>query len=598
MGQFGWCRLLIPEGKSPEDWINELVTTDGIEAVKELLCECESKTSALLNALPDLILVLDEEARFVFYHTSGPGLYLRPSVFLGRRHDEVMPPELWPLFSRAWEQVRRGEIAEYSYPLEMPDGRCWYAARFSPLRRQDKFRGAVVVIRDITEKKLLEEQCEAVAVTDHLTKLPNRILLRDRLRQCFHRLERASETKCALYCIDIDRFKNVNDSLGVAAGDALLCEVGSRLRCALRPSDTVARLGSDEFAILVEGLDDEAQGFRLAERLTQLFVPSFFVGRQTVTLSASVGFAFITQPIDDPDQILVEADLALAKAKRAGGGHYAVYDEELYKQARHRLELEEELRRALERNELTVHYQPVFSLDTCRIIGVEALARWKSAKHGWVSPAEFIPLAEETGLIVALDRFVCRTACHQVARWLALFPALADTPFWVSVNFSPRHLWNPGFVEEIWGILEEAQLDPQRLKVEVTESLMMGNLEEAKLLLERLASLGISPCIDDFGTGYSALAYLLHLPVRSLKIDVSFVRNIPGPEKAEGIVKTILGLSRYLDLEIIAEGVENSDQQQFLLAAGCSLAQGYLLSPPEPVEKIEQLLREQFLESS
>lgn len=559
-------------------------------ADSRVLLEWKTKFEALLRALPDLVFVLDAEGRFVSYHTSGPGLYLSPTVFLGKQHNEVMPPELCTLFVPAFQRAKRGEVSEYSYPLDMPDGRRWYTARISPWMMGSEFQGVVVVIREITERKILEDKLTEQSLRDPITELPNRVLFIDRLTQCVRRLQRAPEIGAVLLLLDVDHFKFVNDAVGQVGGDYILREIGTRLRAVLRPFDTVARLGSDEFAVLVEGIEDETEALRIAGRLSEAMKPPFHVLEHSLSLTGSIGIVIIKPPLPEPSQLLAEAGLAVGKAKQQGANSQVIYDVHLHEHAIRQLELERDLREALEREELEVYFQPVVELTTSKVVGVEALARWFRSPDQEISPAEFIPIAEESGLIYALDRLVCRKACSHLAKWLKQDPRLAEEGFWVSVNFSPRHVIQASFCEEILGILASVQLAPHHLKMEVTESLLLGSFEQAQRALDELAAKGIEPCLDDFGTGYSALGYLLNLPIRILKMDMSFVQQVPGTSVAEGIVHTIVGLSDHLPLQIVGEGVETEKQAGFLASSGCRFAQGYYFGKPMPATSLEEVL--------
>jgi diguanylate cyclase (GGDEF)-like protein/PAS domain S-box-containing protein len=554
------------------------------------LVECQSKFTALLNALPDLVFILDAEGRFTFYHSSGPGLYLSPTVFLGKHHNEVMPPDLCKLFAPAFERAKRGEWSEYSYALDLPDGRRWYTVRLSPWFIDQKFCGVVTVIREITDRIMLQDKMIRQGLTDSVTGIPNRLLFLDRLRHCALQLERAPDLGAAIILLDLDHFKIINDAVGPSNADLLLREVGKRLKALVRPFDTVARLGSDEFAILVEGVHDELEALRVTSRLAEVFNRPFEVEGHAVTLTASMGVAIIKPPCPDPTQMIAQAELALGRAKQQGPSSQVIYDATLHKEAMRRLEIEQDLREALERKELQAYYQPVIDLQTGRMVGLEALARWIHPTKGAISPAEFIPVAEESGLVFPLDKRICEFACRHMAQWLKQYPHLAERGFWVSVNFSPRHVARPSFPEEIAEILRVIGLAPRHLKIEVTESRMLGTFEQAQKILEALAALGTEPCLDDFGTGYSALGYLIHLPFRLLKMDISFMRNVPGGQQAEAIVQTIVGLSQHLNLSVVAEGIEREDQAEFLKQAGCQFAQGYLFAPPTPPSEVEKLL--------
>jgi diguanylate cyclase (GGDEF)-like protein/PAS domain S-box-containing protein len=572
----------------------ELLTKSPAELM-EILRECVAKTRALLHSLPDLVFVLDEEGQFLFYHThaAAPALYLSPNLFLGKKHNEVMPPELCQKFEPAFECAKGGQASQYSYSLEMPDGCHWYSAYVTPWNVRGRFRGVVVVVREITEHVKMEHSLEEAAFTDEVTGLPNRRLFLDRLAQSVQRLARNSASGAVLYAIDIDRFRHVNEAADTTVGDAVLKEIGIRLRSVVGASNTVARLGADEFAVLVETSDD-TEALRLSERLSEALARPFVVNSQSYTLTASIGIVLIKDAGADPSRLLRDVDLAMNKAKQAGGNKRVIFNEDLHRDAVQQIEIEKDLREALENEAIEVHYQPIFCLQDLRLCAVEALARWNHPTRGPIPPCDFITAAEESGLIQALDRFVCRTACRQVGEWLTAYPWLRERGFWVSVNFSPRHIAAPGFVDEIRQILEETGLDPRCLRVEVTESLVMGDPAQARQALEQLAALGVSACLDDFGKGYSALGYLLYLPFGVLKMDISFVHNVPGTRQAEGIVKTILELAENLDLDLVAEGVEKKEQAEFLRSVGCRFAQGFLFARPQPASGIAALLEREM----
>jgi diguanylate cyclase (GGDEF)-like protein len=389
----------------------------------------------------------------------------------------------------------------------------------------------------------------------------------------------------AVLLVDLDHFKRVNDSLGHAVGDELLVIVAQRLLAATRGSDTVARLGGDEFAILLAGVDHEADAIRVADRIVARLAEPFHLGTRTLHIGASVGIA-LAAPGDAADDLLRNADLALYEAKGGGKGHHALYAPALHTSAVERLELEDELRRALERTEaggdgtpLLLHYQPVIDLRTGRMRGAEALVRWRHPVRGMIPPAAFIPLAEATDLIVPLGRWVLREACRAAAAWTGHATDDGPGPS-VSVNVSGRQLARADFLDEVTAALRDTRLAPERLVLEVTESVLLADLDVALGRLSTLRALGVRLALDDFGTGYSSLAYLQRLPVEVLKIDRAFTADVTDDGKRGAFARTILTLAETLGLRAVAEGVETVAQHQALLALGCELGQGYLYARP------------------
>ena len=448
-------------------------------------------------------------------------------------------------------------------------------------------RPAVLVLaRDVTAERALETRLRHQALHDPLTGLANRELFRDRAGHALERSRRRDATHAVLF-LDLDTFKAVNDTLGHVTGDRVLIEFAERLRENLRSGDTAARLGGDEFAVLVEDAS-EADATAIAARFLEVFSRPVRVEGREVVLTASLGIA-LTERDQTVEELLRNADLAMYDAKRRGRNRWAVFAPDLHAAARHRFELEADLRAALERDdELSLQYQPVVMLPEGRSIGIEALARWRHPERGPVSPAEFIPLAEESGLIHPLGRWVLHTACRQFASWTARYPAARH----LSVNVSTRQL-DEGFPAEVAAALDAGGLPPERLVLEITESLFIGNVAASVARLQRLKGLGVRLAMDDFGTGYSSLSYLRDLPLDILKIDKSFVDVVSyGPEKA-AVARAVVKLARTFGLLAVAEGVEEPEQVEALVALGCTLAQGYLFSPPlDPVDLEARLAAE------
>ncbi|MDB5901410.1 MAG: putative signaling protein, partial [Betaproteobacteria bacterium] len=454
----------------------------------------------------------------------------------------------------------------------------WNNLQISPVR-DDK--GTVThyvgIQSDVTELKQYQVELEYRANYDSLTGLANKNLLGDRLTQAIAWANRVQGRIAILY-LDLDRFKIVNDSLGHAKGDALLKRVAERLKLNVRESDTVARLGGDEFAVVLNGIDEPSAAAALAQKvLVELQQPIRLDGHEVFT-GASIGVCIYPGDGPDADCLLKNADTAMYRAKHSGGNQLCFYTEDLNANALERLRLEADLRHALAMNEFELHYQARLALDSGRSSSVEALIRWRRGTSGLVYPAEFIPLAEETGLIIPIGEWVLRTACAQVRRW-------ADeghTDMRVAVNLSPRQFRQTDLVATITAILEETGAHASQLELEITETVAMHDPEVSRALLQELSDLGIAIAIDDFGTGYSSLAYLKRFPIDHLKIDQSFVQAIPGDADSSNIVRSIIALGKSLGLTVIAEGVETEAQRVFLKAEGCDEMQGYLHSRPAP----------------
>jgi diguanylate cyclase (GGDEF)-like protein len=438
------------------------------------------------------------------------------------------------------------------------------------------------------------------ALHDHLTQLPNRALFMNRLRHVVARRSRRPDRTFAVLFIDLDRFKTVNDSIGHAAGDRLLLETASRLTGVLRPSDSVsataessdadgqeglARLGGDEFTILLEDLRSAADAIRVAERLQNaLGVPVVIDGRE-VFVTASIGIAIASPDHQSAEDLLRDADTAMYKAKTAGGDRYAIFDATMHKDAIDRLQLEMDFRRAIERHELALRYQPIVSLQDHRIAGYEALIRWHHPVHGVVSPAVFLTMAEETGLIARIDSWVLREACSEAARW----QVPGEKPISVSVNISAKGFGRPDLPELVATTLKETNLDPRALRLEITETVAMADAKRTRELLASIRELGVRLSLDDFGTGFSSLSYLQAFPIDLLKIDRSFVVAMDQNAECREIIRTILSLAAALNLEVVAEGTETEEQAQYLASLNCHYAQGYFFGKPMTPQQLSKL---------
>ncbi|MCF4995425.1 EAL domain-containing protein [Pseudomonas syringae] len=440
----------------------------------------------------------------------------------------------------------------------------------------------VAVFSDISAIKNSEQELKHLAHHDPLTDLPNRLLFSDRAEQALASAQ-VHKRGCTLLLIDLDHFKMINDSLGHSVGDLLLKSVSTRLQNLSGPGLTLARLGGDEFAVLVDSYPQPAQGAALAQSIIEGFNDPFHVGGHSLFINASIGISLFPGDAQTAEQLLRNADAALFKAKNSGRNGYALYTEELTAHARQRVEIASELRRALERKELRVYYQPVHDLKTSRLISVEALVRWEHPQRGLVSPAEFIPIAERTGLIAEIDAWVMREACQQMCQWQAAGVVLS----FVAVNVSSRLFARRELLEHVAQVLHETGLDPAYLELEVTESAVMDDPEVALEQMHRLRELGIRLAIDDFGTGYSSLLRLKRLPVQKLKIDQGFVAGLPWDDDDAAIVRVIIALARSMGMQVHAEGIEQVEQAAFLLEHGCDLGQGYWFGRPVPAHNID-----------
>jgi diguanylate cyclase (GGDEF)-like protein/PAS domain S-box-containing protein len=451
---------------------------------------------------------------------------------------------------------------------------------------QGEVIGAASIGADITERRRVERQLIHDAFHDTLTGLPNRALLMDRLVGALARARRRAGQLVAVLFLDVDRFKFVNDSLGHGAGDQLLIQMSKVLGACVRPGDTVARLGGDEFTILLEGLDEPADAVRVADRIQESLAAPFKLEGHEVFATASVGIAISTREYSRPEDLLRDADTAMYQAKAGGKARHQIFDTSMHNRAVQVLALENELRRAVEKKSFLLHYQPIVELQTGCIVALEALVRWEHSERGLVSPVEFVHLAEETGLIHEIGEWALAEACRSAREWVEEL----GYDLTINVNISSKQFSQTNLVEQVAGVLRETKLEPRRLKLEITESVIMENADLALEMLMRLRELGARVCIDDFGTGYSSLAYLLRFPADTLKIDRSFVTAMAKGGRNAQIVGSIVSLGAGLDMDVVAEGVETQIQREQLATLGCRLAQGFLFSRPVDRERIGALL--------
>jgi diguanylate cyclase (GGDEF)-like protein len=445
------------------------------------------------------------------------------------------------------------------------------------------------VVRDVTERHELRAQVEFHRHHDPLTGLPNRVRLRDRLAEAITHAGDFGAT-VALLLVDLDRFNVVCDSLGHEAGDELLVAIAERIERVLRFGDVLARVGGDEFAIVCGDVTEPDEALTVATRVLGVFDEPLAVGDAELLLQASIGVAIAEGVDDTSDRLLRDADAALVAAKQAGRGRIALFDDDMRSRAVARLDLEKDLHRALARRELRVHYQPLVHFDGAEVIGFEALLRWEHPQRGLMLPAQFVPLAEETGLIVPMGAWVLDEVCAQVARWNSLAEP-GDPPLQVSVNLSARQLTHPDLVATVAEAIGRAGIEPSTLVLEITETVLMDDPETASTILHALRSLGVKLAIDDFGTGHSSLGYLKALPVNCLKIDRAFVSGLSVDPDDEAIVAAVVRMGHALGLEVTAEGIETLAQLEALEALGCDVGQGFYFARPQPGEVVSALVR-------
>jgi len=568
----------------------------GLEMSLSPLHEGESLFRLLIENVSDIVTVVDAEG---ILHYESPSverlLGYKPEELTGKNVFEYIHPDdaqhVLAVFTQGEAHSRTASRSKVLAPIEFRFKHRNGTWRFleavsNNLLHDPNVKGIVVNCRDITERKLNEEMIRYMAYYDTLTHLPNRPLFNDRLTLALAQAHR-NQQMLAVMLLDLDQFKTINDTLGHDVGDHLLKGVAERLVNCLREGDTVARLGGDEFMLLLPGITQVEDVHRIAQKILNALKLAFHFDGHELHITASIGISLYPSDSKDAETLIKKADTALHRAKAQGRNNYQFNTQTMNAKALERLMLESSLRRALERGELIVYYQPQIDVRTGKVIGMEALARFQSPQLGEISPTKFIPLAEEIGLIVPLDEGILRAACAQNKAWQnAGFP-----PLRMAVNMSTRHFRDKGFVDTVMRILEETGLHPNDLELELTESIVMENTETTISMLRQLKQAGIHLSIDDFGTGYSSLSYLKRFPLDALKIDQSFVRDISTDPDAAAITTAIIAMAHGLKLKVIAEGVETREQLIFLRRHYCDGMQGYLFGKPMPADVFTQLFQ-------
>jgi diguanylate cyclase (GGDEF)-like protein/PAS domain S-box-containing protein len=563
---------------------------------KAILQRIESTYGPLAEGVPSVAYVYEPGV-------NGQCLYISPSIerVLGYSQDLwISDGGLWDrllhpedadrVISNESECARSGETLVQEYRISRADGSViWIRDEMTVVRGDDGddpplFFG---VFLDVTDRKRMEAELERLALYDPLTGLPNRALFSDRLSHTIERRGRKQAT--AVYFLDVDRFKRINDSLGHSAGDEVLREVAARIERTLRPEDTVARFGGDEFTVLCESVGGVLEAVGVADRLQREIAQPLRAGGAELRLSASIGIA-IAEAGDDPDvsRLVEDADAAMYRAKERGGARTELFDTAMRERAVNALSIEQELSHGLDHGDLRLFYQPLVSLVTGEIVGAEALIRWEHPERGLLSPDKFLPVAEESGLIVQVGAWAVGEACRRLRDWDRRNGHASA--FGLAVNLSARELTHPDVVSTVLNAVRRSALDPSRITIEVTESTAMADRDSGFRALRELSAAGVRIAIDDFGTGYSSLDHLREMPADILKIDRSFVAGMSAKSPDSALVAAAIAMGRALEMEVVAEGIETSEQVADLRELGCPLGQGFLFARPLPPEEIDTLL--------
>ena len=563
-------------------------------SAEELLMANE-EMHAVFQAIPDQLFHLNKENRIVIYKSGNNKThYLISDKLINKHIKDVTSKEVSRHFIQGLEKLRSDKRpVSFEFTLIHDRRVYYYEVRMMPVKGVQ----SIALVRDITERKLAEEQIAYLAYHDSLTGLPNTRLFKDRLSQGVEQAQRSNKILAVLF-LDLDRFKLINDTMGHDVGDQLLQVISERLMEAVRRTDSialnsfakmntaVARLGGDEFTIMLENIDDTQAVSRICERLIELVSQPLELRGQEVYTSASIGVALYPHDGESVDVLLRNADVAMYHAKERGRNNFQFYTEAMNKASEERFLLENSMRKALQNNEIQLYYQPQVSVMSGQIVGMEALIRWQHPEKGFISPASFIPIAEESGLIVQIGEWVIQEACRQSACW----KKKGFRPVRISVNVSAKQLQEETLIDVIQKNLQLYGIDNNALGVELTETAIILEPDIALARLEQIKSLGIKLSMDDFGTGYSSLSYLKRYPIDTLKIDQAFIRSVTVDNEDGALVKAIIAMAHALGMDVVAEGVELQEQLEFLGVHGCDTMQGYLFSRPVPAAELEKLL--------
>ena len=572
--------------------MSQLLTSQIAElsaALERSRCELDAahdQFQAILDAVPGGVSWLDRELRYLGINKHLADVFgIEPQSFIGQRIGFLNASPDFVHFAREFFDSRDENLIG-----EMPMAVGGEKRHYLIMAR--KYRGgqsALFVGVDVTSRKLAELELQYNAFHDKLTGLPNRALFLERLNASLHKSQNRANYLFAVLFLDFDGFKTVNDSLGHSVGDKLLQSVARRLEGIVRASDTVARLGGDEYVLLLDDIDDLSRATHIAERIHRAMRVPHILDGQEVFLSVSIGITLNTGEYKHTEEILRDADIAMYRAKSSGRNRYEVFDRSMHDATRKRLQLETDLHRSIENHDFLLHFQPIVNVKTREISAFEALIRWNRPVQGFTWPQEFIGVAEETGLIVHLDRWVLRRSCEQMRDWIDTFGAHC-CPAQVNVNLSSRHFSYPDLSAFVAGVLDETGLAPSCLRLEITESALMDNVENVAAQLRDLAELGVKIGLDDFGTGYSSLSYLHRLPLDSLKIDRSFTAQMTGEAQNLTVVRSIVLLAHGLGLQVVAEGIETEEQLEQLAQLNCDFAQGFYFSSGVSAEDAHKIL--------
>lgn len=552
--------------------------------------QSEEKYRVIAENCSDLIAVIDREGTFLYLSPSHQTLFGDDGIEMESGHLlQWVHEEDRELVANYLKQIcaARNASSLLEFRVHTKSGRSLYLeTKGNPILDPcGDVQNLVLVMRDVTERKQWEQTIFHLAYHDTLTDLPNRRLFVDRLRKEVYQAKRF-QSQLAVMFLDVDRFKQINDSWGHEVGDVILAEIAKRIKQCLGSNDVVARLGGDEFTILLPHISGRHEVDQVAQKIRDRLEEPLEVNGRQHNLSCSMGIAVFPSDGREADELLKRADMALYFVKERGRNGFEFFHPSIEEKSLERILLENELRKAMEHEHFHIDYQPKYALPTGKLVGAEALVRWNHPELGRIPPNKFIPIAEETGLIVPIGEWILRRACEQNRAW----QAQGYPPFRISVNLSVRQFYQPDLVEKIREILEDTGLDPQWLELEITESIF-ADMDNAVPILQTIRDLGVHISIDDFGTGYSSFSYVKHLPVDTLKIDASFIRDVHTNKESQAIVRAILTIAQTLHLNVIAEGVEREEQLAFLHEEGCSEGQGYLFSKPIPRQDIEALLK-------